>query len=319
MHDPRRPGTRGFARLSVLALAATLATAIAADESRDARAAPFEVPRAGQVPQPALLWSARDPQLQLALEVAMGQAGLAAELGRRALGVALVDITDRERPRVAAINGDRTFYAASLPKIAVMLAVFEKASRGELEIDEQTRLQLYRMIRISSNADSTALMQKVGKPYIAEVLRSPRYRLYDEMFSGGLWVGKDYASSGLWKRDPMHGLSHAATAMQAVRFFYLLEQRQLVNPDASLEMKQILRRDGDGQKFLKGFRQARPRARIYRKGGTWRNHHADVALVERKDGAAYIASALIESEDGRQQLVDVAVALDALIDAPAER
>jgi beta-lactamase class A len=52
---------------------------------------------------------------------------------------------------------------------------------------------------------------------------SPRYRLYDPRHYGGLWVGKDYAKSGLWRRDPLHNLSHGATAMQVARFYYLLK------------------------------------------------------------------------------------------------
>ena len=38
-------------------------------------------------------------------------------------------------------------YAASLPKIAVMLGVFEKTAEGKLVIDDETRGQLQRMIR----------------------------------------------------------------------------------------------------------------------------------------------------------------------------
>jgi beta-lactamase class A len=291
---------------------------VEADEPSPGVALEFPVRQGGETNDSDLpvLWARQDPKLQLQLEVAMAGLGLAAALGRGSLGVALVDITQRRRPRVAAVNGDKMFYAASLPKIAVLLAVFEKAEAGELEIDAETHQQLYKMIRISSNSDSTALMQKVGKQYIADVLRAPRYRLYDVTRNGGLWAGKDYASEGLWRRDPVHNLSHGATAMQIVRFFYLLEMGQLVSPRASLEMKEILRRDGTGQKFLKGFRQVRPNAKIHRKGGTWRNHHADGALVERTDGATYLAAALAESEDGREWLTQIAIAMDGLIDAP---
>jgi beta-lactamase class A len=289
-----------------------------ADEARPGGAPGFEVP--GQVEtapaDAAPLWEWRDPKLQLELEVAMAKLGLAPALARRMLAVALVDITRIERPRVSAINGDRMFYAASLPKIAVMLAVFAKAESGELEIDEETRAQLYRMIRASSNPDSTALMRKVGKEYIAEVLRSPRYRLYDTSHNGGLWAGKDYAGGGLWQRDPIHNFSHGATVMQVARFFFLLEKGELVSREASREMKQILMREGTGRKFLKGFRQVRPDAAIYRKGGTWHNFHADGALVERRDGAAYIAVALTESASGKEWLTQIAMAMDGLIAPP---
>jgi beta-lactamase class A len=277
------------------------------------------------VPQPAepaqrdltRLWEWRDRGLQNELEAAMHRIGLTEALESGRLSVALVDITDRRRPRVSAINGDRMFYAASLPKIIVMLAVFEKAEAGELTIDQETHEQLYRMIRISSNSDSTALMQKVGKKYIADLVRSPRYLLYDPSHNGGLWAGKDYASRGLWRRDPLHNLSHGATTMQVARFFYLLEVGKLVTPQASLEMKQILERKGDGTRFVKGIRQVQPDAKIHRKGGTWRNFHADAALVERPDGATYIAAGLSESEHGREWLTNIAIAMDGLIESPS--
>ena len=292
-----------------------------ADEARPGGDLDLEIPVQGKIVpvNAAPLWEWRDTKLQLDLEVAMANLGLAQALARGTLAVALVDITRIERPRVSAINGDRMFYAASLPKIAVMLAVFAKAESGELEIDEETRVQLYRMIRASSNPDSTALMGKVGKEYIAEVLRSPRYRLYDASHDGGLWAGKDYAGGGLWQRDPIHNFSHGATVMQVARFFFLLEKGELVSREASREMKQILMREGTGPKFLKGLRQVRPDAAIYRKGGTWHNFHADGALVERRDGAAYIAVALTESASGREWLTQIAMAMDGLIAPPHTR
>jgi beta-lactamase class A len=264
-----------------------------------------------------LLWEWRDKQLQTNLEAAMHRIGLTEALESGRLSVALVNITDRQRPRVSAINGDKMFYAASLPKIIVMLAVFEQAEAGQLTIDQETHEQLYRMIRISSNSDSTALMQKVGKKYIADLVRSPRYLLYDPSHNGGLWAGKDYDNGGLWRRDPVHNLSHGATTMQVARFFYLLEVGKLVTPQASLEMKQILEREGGGKKFVKGFRQVQPDAKIHRKGGTWRNFHSDAALVIRPDGAAYIAVGLSESEHGREWLTNVAIAMDGLIESPS--
>jgi len=316
MRNARILVTTGLAATLLLALLVTpVAGPVRADDAEAGGSYPLAAPgHDGSGPVP--LWTARDPEFQLELEVALGQAGLGGALGKRVLSVALADITNPKRPRVAAINGDVTFYAASLPKIAVMLAVFEKAELGTLEIDEETRRQLYRMIRISSNSDSTALMQKAGKQYIAEVLRSPRYRLYDESRGGGLWAGKDYASGGLWRRDPMHKLSHAATAMQAVRFFYLLARGRLVSTDASLEMKQILRREGGTKKFLAGFGRACPGARVYRKGGTWRNFHSDAAMVERQDGAVFIVAALSESEHGRKWMEMIAEAVDGLVPPP---
>ena len=263
---------------------------------------------------PAPLWNYLDPVLEEGLADALRQLGLQWALEQRKLAVTLVDITDVRQPRVAALNGDSMLYAASLPKICVMLAIYQKAAEGRLQIDDQTYTEMLRMIRRSSNSDSTTLMHKVGKEYIARVMLSPRYRLYDPFHNGGLWAGKDYAAVGAWRRDPMYNLSHGATAMQVARFYYLLQTGRLVSPQASEDMKQILRHSQSDHKFLRGIRAIRPDAIVYRKAGTWGQAHADGALIERRDGATYIAVGLAEDPLGGEWLKQIIIQMDRLID-----
>ncbi len=270
--------------------------------------------RAGGASGPALapLWRYRDAGLQSDLEDLLGRLGLRGAARRGELALALVDLLDLDRPRVAAVNGDRMMYAASLPKIAVLLAAFEKVARGELPLDTDLREHLERMIRDSSNTSATHVMHRVGKPFIAEVLLSPRYRLYDPGHGGGLWVGKDYARAGLWMRDPLHRLSHGATALQVARFYTMLARDELVSPRYSRMMKQILGRTSIDHKFVRGLRTVRPRAAIYRKSGSWRGWHSDSALVEHEDGR-YVAVALSAHANGRRWLPQLIVGMDAII------
>ena len=66
-----------------------------------------------------------------------------------------------------------------------------------------------------------ASTHKVGFERLVEILPDKRYgKLYDPTHGGGLWVGKAYGKSAAWRRDPLKGLSHAASAMQAARFYY---------------------------------------------------------------------------------------------------
>jgi len=155
-------------------------------------------------------------------------------------------------------------------------------------------------------------MHRVGTPNIAEVLRDPRYRLYDPKHNGGLWVGKDYGKEGLWKRDPLHNLSHGATAIQTARFYYLLQTGQLVTPEYSRKMKEILGKTAIEHKFVKALHHVDPDVVMCRKSGSWRNFHSDSALVEH-DGKAYIAVALSEDDDGAEWLGRIIVALDQII------
>jgi beta-lactamase class A len=101
--------------------------------------------------------------------------------------VVLVEITNLYRPKVAAINGDEMMYAASLPKIAILLDVFVQIERGKMSLDEQIRKSCVKMIRYSSNEDASLLLGRVGIENLAEILQSDRFRLYDPVFNGGLY------------------------------------------------------------------------------------------------------------------------------------
>ena len=265
--------------------------------------------RAGFYPP---LRDARDPQFQHGLEQVLTRLGLQSAVSKNQLSVTLVDITNLAKPRLASINGDKMMYAASLPKIAILLGAYERAARGELVLDEENREQIIRMIRDSSNSAATTMLNRVGKPFLAALLQSPRYRLYDRRFNGGLWVGKEYAKTPAWKRDPLQHLSHGATAFQVARFYYLLETGRLVSPEASREMKSLLSDSGIDHKFVKGLEDSRPNARIYRKSGTWRQWHCDSAIVEH-DGRRYIAVALAKHPDAGEWLSRLIVGLDDLV------
>jgi beta-lactamase class A len=260
----------------------------------------------------APLWSYGDRMLQRRLERTVAALGLGPAARERRLGIALVDITRLDDPRVAAINGDEMMYAASLPKIGIMLAVFERIAEGTVAFDQETQRQLTAMVRESSNSAASDLMDRVGVSYIADVLRSPRYQLYDERRNGGLWIGKHYAQAGLWQRDPLHDLSHGATPMQAARFYYLLETGQLVSPAHSRMMKAILAGTTLDHKFARGLRSRYPHAALYRKSGTWRRWHADSAIIEH-DGCRYIAVGLCQSERGGEWLRELIIELDRLV------
>ncbi len=256
-----------------------------------------------------------DRQLQAALEASLHRIGLKSALNSGQLSVALVDITDSHRPRLAEINGEKMRYAASLPKIAILLGAFQKIHDGKLSLTPENRRQLTSMIRRSSNTAATNMLDKVGMKDLNALLRSSTYKLYDPKFDGGLWVGKRYAKSGPQQRDPLHNISHGASAVQVARYFYMLETGQLVSPEACREMKTMLGNPGINHKFVKGL-NARPGSRIFRKSGSWRNYHADGAIVER-DGRRYVAVALAESASGGKWLSDVIVAMDDVVFDPA--
>lgn len=264
------------------------------------------------------LREAADPALQKQLEDRLEYLKLGRAIRSGQLSVTLVDVTDVQRPRLAQVNGDKMVYAASLPKIAILLATFERVQEGNLRLDAETRQLVTSMIRHSSNRAATEMIRRVGRDYINDLLSSPKYRLYDERLNGGLWVGKEYGRSAAYRRDPLHNLSHGATAFQVARFYYMLESGQLVSPELSREMKRILGKPAIRHKFVKGLLADAPEAQIYRKSGTWRDWHADSAIVEHA-GRTYIAVALAQSPRGGEWLKQIIVELDGIImDSPVQ-
>jgi len=259
-----------------------------------------------------------DTRMQSQLERKLEGLGLGDAVRTQRLSVALADITDPEHPRFAAVNPDNMVYAASLPKIAILFGAFSRIEAGDMQLDTATRDTLTRMIRVSSNSAASEMLERVGMRYLADQLQSPRFRLYDPEHNGGLWVGRPYGKGGETLRDPLHNLSHGATALQVARFYYLLETGRLVAPALATEMKSILGEPGIHHKFVKGLETERPTSLVYRKSGSWRNWHADSAIVER-DGRRYIAVALAEDPRGGEWMSNLIVRMDEAVFDTAPR
>jgi beta-lactamase class A len=246
------------------------------------------------------LWDSSDPELQQQLDAILHSLGYDRVISDKRMAVALVDITDLSDPRVAAVNGNTMMYAASVPKLAILLGAFVEIREGHMTLDEETRNSLTEMIRFSSNLEATRMLNRVGKQRLIEILQSNEFDLYDLEGSGGLWVGKEYGKSPAYLRDPLHNFSHGATAMQVARFYYLLETGQVVGKELSAQMKDMLSNPGINHKFVKGLGDY-PGVEIYRKSGTWQRWHGDSALVEA-GRRRYIVVGLIEDSRGGEWL-----------------
>ena len=258
------------------------------------------------------LANSMDGNLQINLNKSLKKLGLSKPASDKKLALTLVDITDEDHPKVAAVNGTEMMYAASLPKIAILLGAFERIESGTMKLDKNNRELMTRMIRNSSNTAATTMLNKVGKKYLADLLQSPRYKLYDKSKNGGLWVGKEYGRGAAFQRDPLHNISHGATAMQVARYYYFLETNRLVSAKLTKDMKEILSKPAINHKFVKGLKSVHPASEIFRKSGSWRQFHADSAIVER-DGRRYIAVAMAENPKGGQWLSQLIVEMDKLI------
>jgi len=168
------------------------------------------------------------------------------------------------------------------------------------------------MIRYSSNTAATQLLNRIGPYYLLSLLQSERYKFYDKEGNGGLWVGKPYGKNPAYQRDPLHSISHGATALQVVRYYYMLETGRLVSMEVCKRMKEIFSKPGIHHKFVAGLEKIDPNAKIYRKSGTWQTYHSDSAIVER-DGHTYIAVTLANDQNGSEWLRKIIVEMDNII------
>ncbi len=232
---------------------------------------------------------------------------------KKKMAVSLVDLQRPEKPVYAEINGNHMMYAASLPKIAILLATLDAIDKNEIQHTAEVEKLMSDMIRVSSNTASTQLIDMLGYERIARVLQDKKYNLYNAKGFGGLWVGKRYAARGKKYPDPIKGLSHAATANQVARFYYMLAYGKLINCSRSEQMLSYLKDPGLHHKFVYSLDRVAPEAEVYRKSGTWRDYHADSVLVTEGDKRNYILVALIEDKNGEQIMRNLVGKVEGLL------
>jgi len=216
------------------------------------------------------------------------------------ISIGLVDLSDN-KTRFADVNGDKMMYAASLPKIGVLLAAMEAIENCELDETPEIKKDMFLMINKSNNKATTRMIDRLGLKKIEKVLTDPVYQFYDKSNGGGIWVGKRYAKMIKKNPDPLKGLSHAASATQVARFYYMMLNGELVNQDRSKQMMDIMVDPGLHHKFVNTLDKIAPNAKVYRKSGSWRNFHSDSVMV-LGDERQYILVAISEDSEGEKNL-----------------
>ena len=225
---------------------------------------------------------------------------------------AAAGVLDLRRGRVAMLHPDRIEYAASVPKIGILLAWFHLHPLESL--DAQTEHELGLMVKASSNEMAAKHSRAMGLREIQQVLNG--YGFYDASRGGGLWVGKHYGPNSERIGDPVADHSHAATVRQLLRFYQLLDAGRLVSPAASKKMREIFLSPAiphDDHKFVRAL--AGRGVTLLRKWGSWQEWLHDTALVEGPD-RRYVLVGLTHHPAGDAYLEDLARAVDDLMSAP---
>lgn len=234
---------------------------------------------------------------------------------RTKLGIApeqtAVGVLDLTTQRLALIRPDAIDYAASVPKIAILLAWFQLTPDWAAKLDAPTRHEFGRMIKVSDNEIAAKYSQQLGLKEIQRVLEADGF--YDAAHGGGLWMGKHYSQAGERYVDPVGEHSHAATVRQLLRYYLLLEQEKLVSPAASKAMRTIFESPDLApldDRFVKGL--AGRGVQVIRKSGWWEDWSHDTAVVTG-GGRHYIIVALTHHPKGSDYLVEFAAAVDDLL------
>ena len=213
--------------------------------------------------------------------------------------------------RLAMLRPDSEFYAASVAKIAILLAYFQLRPAEAANLDSTTRHELGLMIKASSNELAAKFSKQLGLKQIQQALDS--YRFYDATRGGGLWVGKHYGESGERVGSPAGDNSHAATVRQLLRFYLLLEKGRLVSPEACATMRGIFASPEiphDNIKFAKAL--AGRDLTLLRKWGSWEDWLHDTAIVTGP-GRHYILVGLTQHPRGDDYLAALAGTVDDLM------
>jgi beta-lactamase class A len=253
-----------------------------------------------------------NPHFQEKLTQGIGKIGLGGPIRQKILGIAVLDMTPMV-PRLATLNGDDLFYAASIPKLAILWGFFKKVETGEIPLSKELLLETRKMMSISSNESATFLYNLVGPRFILNLLLAPHFKLYDPKSGGGIWIGKEYGKGNAIMRDPIGNYSHAATAIQIVRFYYLFDRGDLIPLPLKPFMESALNKPELIHKFVKGLQAVAPHAELLRKSGSWGNMHADSALISH-DGKKYILVAWMNHVQGYLWLEDIVKMVDGIVE-----
>ena len=234
-------------------------------------------------------------------------------IAEKKMAVGVVDLSNLDAVRFAAVNGDTMMYAASLPKIAICLAAFQAFEDGSLGETPHIYQELTDMIRRSSNEAACGMIDRIGLPKIQAVLMDPHYQFYDPAKGGGIWVGARYGPGGERAPEPLKGLSHAATVTQVCRFYYRLATGRMISRERSREMLEIFSTPGIHDKFVSVMEKTVPLNRLYRKSGEWRVWHSDSMLVWDGGWRRYILAAMVEDPRGEDVLKEIVPVVERIL------
>jgi beta-lactamase class A/LysM repeat protein len=198
-----------------------------------------------------------------------------------------------------SVSAGQSFPAASVGKLALLVEAYRQSSSGTLTLTEDRRADLRAMIVASDNDAANRLMELLSTKAVNASLQSL-----------GLTGTRLVNPFGLARATGIP--ANVTTPGDMTRLMELLATEQLVNAQASREMRGLLLESNDGSKLRRGLP---PEARLAHKSGWYDGVANDVGIVTHPQGS-YILSVFTEgigdSEIANQTIAAVAEAVHAV-------
>ena len=230
--------------------------------------------------------------------------------------MALIDLKNPEKPRLAQYNGREPVYPSSVIKMIYMGYVYHLAKEGQCKITPQVHRKLYQMIHPSSNT-ATGWIVDLWSGTKGGDLRSPEdYKEFSHKRNGcnrwlrSLGIDNINACQKTWgspippgeKQFLRNGTSsgpwvnrNSMTAVAAARFLQILAADALVNPDACNAMCILMVRDVRNQNYQRmRIAGGTPKgAEVFSKTGTTADTFHDAGIVLLPNGQTFVLTVFI--------------------------
>jgi beta-lactamase class A len=211
------------------------------------------------------------------------------------IGISGRNLVTGERLGVLA---DRSFPAASVGKLALLVELFRQTNGGGLALTDGQRDDLKAMIVASDNDAANRLMELLTTKSVNANLQAI-----------GLAGTRLINPFGLARATG--NPANVTTPADMTRFMELLVNEQLVSPQASREMRNLLLQSNDGSKLRRGLP---PEVRLAHKSGWYDGVANDVGIITHAQGS-YILSVFTEGipdgETANQTIAAVAETVHA--------
>ena len=197
------------------------------------------------------------------------------------------------------------------PNLDQIFTISGSSGSWSIDFTREYRKHMEEMIGHSNNHSASVCINRLGFQYLNGALAAEGLYRPDR---GGLWLGGNYAGRN-WLIEPLSKLTHmGATASAVAAYLTLLEDNRLVSPQASREMRDIMRLAGSWlEEGLDRAKPPRPITDSYAKVGLKGTFH-DCAVIERSVAGKRIRyAAVILGASTAQVIRNLVVKLDDYI------